>query len=308
MSLNHKGFVNFISSDLDILFEEKKDLTLYTTMKLFSTGSLVTVKSVSALKKVVNYFFEEKINYLIIGSGANVVLESEMKTILLHLDFKFDKSALESPQEYYSLPASISLSKLTSHAVKFGLKGWEVFTGIPASLGGAIFMNAGTSLGEISEVVDAVHVLRMNGKVEIVKIVENRKELFCYRGNNFINPGDIIFQVDLIHKGLDPKISKKIKEYLLNRRETQPLSKSTCGCVFKNGKEHTRYNSGHLIDLLGLKGFTSGSLKISNQHANFIENMDRSDLNTFNELISTIEEEINLSFGVKLNREVQFLK
>src|SRR5690606_27919496 len=106
------------------------------------------------------------------------------------------------------------------------LIGWEVFSGIPASLGGAIFMNAGTGLGEICEIVDSVRV--MDREANIREVTKNNLK-FSYRHNHFIEPGEIIISAKLINKGLDEKIGEKIKDYLDFRKNTQPLNTKSCG-------------------------------------------------------------------------------
>jgi len=132
-------------------------------MRLDARGDLITVANVEALKNVTKTLTSYAVEYRVIGWGANVLLPSHSPIPYLHLDFSFDKSLLESVQNSYLLPASVSLATLTAHANRFGLKGWEVFTGIPASLGGAIFMNAGTNLGEIGSLVREVYLVTKDG-------------------------------------------------------------------------------------------------------------------------------------------------
>ena len=165
------------------------------------------------------------------GWGANILLPSSSTMPYVQLDFDFNRELLEQPQSEYILPASVSLAVLTSHAAKFGLKGWEVFTGIPASLGGAVYMNAGTNLGEIGSLVKEVKLMNKLGEIKLIKIDAHS---FSYRKNHFVQPGDVIYEVTLSNLGLDPAISIKIKDYLEMRNKSQPLKEATCGCVFKN--------------------------------------------------------------------------
>lgn len=130
----------------------------------------------------------------------------------LQLDFDFDRTILDNSQDEYVFPASISLATLTSHANKFGLKGWEVFTGIPASLGGAIFMNAGTNLGEIGSIMKEVNIVTKHGEEKLIKI---DRHSFTYRHNHFVEPGDVIYQARLVHFGIDEAISK-MRDYRNN--------------------------------------------------------------------------------------------
>jgi UDP-N-acetylmuramate dehydrogenase len=206
----------------DVLLEINKDLKKFSTMRLDARGDLITVKSKEGLKFVTKTLTENGIQYRVLGWGANLLLPPTSSSPYIQIDFKFDREILNSPQKEYILPASVSLAALTSHANKFGLKGWEVFTGIPASLGGAIFMNAGTNLGEIGKIIKEVKLITKNGEEKSVII--NDKS-FSYRHNHFVNDGDVIYEARLFHFGLDEAISKKIKEYSRDENENSTIKR-----------------------------------------------------------------------------------
>lgn len=286
--------------------EIKKDLKKFSTMHLDATGDLITVKTVAALKAVVKELTKNAIPYRVIGWGANILLPSTSTTPYLQLDFDFDRTIFSKPQDEYVLPASVSLATLTSHANKFGLKGWEVFTGIPASLGGALFMNAGTNLGEIGTIVKEVNLITKDGEEKLIKIDQHS---FSYRHNHFVNPGDVIYQARLVHFGIDEAISKKIREYLEMRTRTQPLKEWTCGCIFKNFQDEDRgvtCRAGLFIDIIGLKGLSIKNLQISPKHANFMENRGESSYEDVMAMITVLKKELKLQTGVSFETEVEF--
>ncbi len=277
-------------------------------MRLKAKGNLFIVKSPEALKKLLKLFFDNKQEYFLLGLGANQLISSENQTPWIKLKFSFDKTYLESTHKSYILPASVPLSLLSAHAIRFGLKGWEVFTGIPATLGGAVFMNAGTSLGEIASLVSKVKIIDREGNEREEFITSNS---FSYRKNHFLKDGDIVTQVTLRNDGQDPAISEKIRNYLDWRNKTQPLKAFTCGCVFKNyhdKEKNIHFPAGKLIDLLGLKGLRLENLKVSSQHANFIENLGEADYGQVVNLIDIIYEELYLQYGVRFETEVKFDK
>ena len=290
----------------DVEIEIDKDLKKYSTMRLDARGDLITVKSVDGLKAALKALTKNNIEYRALGWGANVLLPVTATLPYIQLDFEFDRSVFESPKDEYILPGSVSLATLTSHANKFGLKGWEVFTGIPASLGGAIFMNAGTNLGEIGSIIKEVKLITKNGEEKSVIIDKNS---FSYRQNHFVDSGDIIYEARLIHFGLDEAISKKIREYLDMRNRTQPLKEWTCGCIFKNHHDRLRdvtCRAGLFIDIMGLKGLTIKNLKISPKHANFMENSGESSYEDVMQMITVLQKELKLQFGVSFETEVEF--
>jgi UDP-N-acetylmuramate dehydrogenase len=296
--MSQKSKINF--KHPDILVETDKDLTKFSTMRLHSKGILITIQSIEGLKEVLKKFNIEKINYRVLGWGANILLPTESEIPYIQLDFAFDKTSLDSSHSEYLLPASVSLATLTSHANKFGLKGWEVFTGIPASLGGAIYMNAGTGLGEIGTVIKEVKIITKEGNEKLIKIDQHS---FSYRKNNFTEIGDIIVEARLVHFGIDETVSKKIRDYLEMRNRTQPLKEWTCGCVFKN---HETCRAGQSIDIMGMKGFTYKNLQVSPKHANFMENKGDSSYEDVMEMITILKAELKLQFGVSFETEVEF--
>ncbi len=298
-------FKNFNIKD-SIIFEENKDLTKYSTMKLSAFGDLITVKNLEGLKQTLKLLTTNNINYRVLGWGANILLPTQSTTPYIQLDFDYDKKIFDKANSEYLLPASISLATLTSHANRYGLKGWEVFTGIPASLGGAIFMNAGTNLGEIGSVVTEVYLVDKFGTERLIKIDNNS---FSYRKNNFINAGDVIYQARLIHFGIDELISKKIKEYLEMRMRTQPLKEATCGCIFKNFENRERSVTclaGKFIDIMGLKGLTYKNLQVSLKHANFMENKGDSTSEDVLVFINMLKTEMLLQYGISFETEVEY--
>jgi UDP-N-acetylmuramate dehydrogenase len=275
-------------------------------MRLDSRGDLVTVKSLEGLKFTVKTLSDNKIKYRVLGWGANMLLPTKATIPYIQLDFDFDRGLLEAPRDEYVLPASVSLATLTSHANKFGLKGWEVFTGIPASLGGAIFMNAGTNLGEIGSVIKEVKLVTKTGQEKLIKIDQSS---FSYRHNHFVDEGDVIYEARLFHFGLDESISKKIKEYLEMRTRTQPLKEWTCGCIFQNHHDLSRdvtCRAGLFIDIMGLKGLTYKNLQISPKHANFMENRGESTYEDVLTMIGILQKEMKLQYGVDFQTEVEY--
>lgn len=284
----------------DVEFLENENLTSYTTFKLNSIGDLLKVKSIEALQKILPLLNAEKKSYLIVGWGANQILPAQCQDIIIHLEIPFEMNYLDVLRDEYQLPASLGINYLTSHAVKFGVKGWEIFTGIPASLGGAIYMNAGTNLGEIGKLVKKVQLMTPQGEIREEIITP---QSFSYRKNNFVKAGEVIIGAVLSHAGTDETIPGKIREYLEYRKKTQPLTTKNCGCVFKNPLKDLP--AGKLIDLLQLKGVRVGELRISPKHGNFIENSGKATWDQFQSLVGLINFEMDHFYGIEFELEVK---
>jgi UDP-N-acetylmuramate dehydrogenase len=283
--------------DLDIF--ENCNLEKYTTIRLNKVGSIAIVKSIKSLRILVDILSKNEIRFHLIGWGANQIIHNTKNTLFIKLKFKFERSELSVARDIYEIPASVSLNVLTSHATKYGLSGWEVFTGIPASLGGAIFMNAGTSLGEIGQLIRSVKILDLKGEIREEVMNENS---FSYRKNHFVKVGEIIISAVMTHGGLDSKVPEKIKSYLEFRKSSQPLASRNCGCVFEN--YDSLHKAGQFIDVCGLKGFGLNGLKVSQQHANFIENNNAS-TEDFIGLTDSLKYQLELFSGIQFELEAK---
>jgi len=284
----------------DIEFQEGADITKMTTFRLESKADLAIVKTTEALSTLIKILKQNKVHYLILGMGANQILPQKVDGLIINLKFNFDQNILSELHDEYVIPASVTLNHLTSAAVRHGLSGWEVFTGIPASLGGAIYMNAGTTLGEIGSLIKEVYLIDKFGEYKTHEVTEKS---FSYRRNHFVEHGDVIIGAKIFHRGKDDQIPGKIKSYLEYRKTTQPLATKNCGCVFKNPSK--LYQAGRLIDQLGLKGFRNGGLQVSLKHANFVENQSNSNWDQFRDLTEAIKWQMNMFYGIEFELEVK---
>ena len=287
----------------EVLVKENVDLKNYSTFKLISRGDLIIVKSKDALIKTIKCLNRLQVSYNVLGKGSNQIIKSRTSSPFIKLEFNFDRTYLDKVRDEYIVPASLNLASLTKTACSLGLSGWEFFTGIPATVGGAVFMNAGTKYGEIGSLVRKVSYINKGGE-DISHIVNNSS--FKYRKNTFLERGDIIYEITLSHSGVDKKIKGVIQDYLKKRNVEQPLDKNTCGCVFKNIKKPELISIGKLIDISGLKGFSVGDICINSKHANFFENCGNGTYEDFSEMIDCVRNEIKLQFGFSVESEVKY--
>ncbi|MBO7345069.1 MAG: UDP-N-acetylmuramate dehydrogenase [Clostridia bacterium] len=196
--------------------------------------------------------------------------------------------------------AGASLEKLIRFTVENGLSGIESLSGIPASVGGAVVMNAGAFGHNISDCIETVETLK-DGKL---KVYDKQDCRFGYRKSRFLGKDEVVVSATFKFKERERSaISCGVESFAEIRRTIQPSGRS-CGSVFKNPKG---FSAGQLIERAGLKGLSVGGAKISEKHGNFIITSGRATaMDVFN-LITTIKEKIKDEFGIELEKEVELV-
>ncbi len=298
--MKKESLIQLFSNNNSIEYFEDIDLTHLSTMRLKAKGDLAIIKDKNAIRDFINELRLRGRSYRLIGWGANQLLPMKSTEVYIKLDFEYDENEFKMEKKSSYFPASISIQKLISLALKNNIKGWELLTGIPASLGGAIFMNAGTRLGEISSLVKSVEIMKTDGSIRNEMITN---ESFSYRKNNFLKFGEIILGAVLKHAEESVEVSKIINDYLSYRKTSQPLRSKNCGCVFKNPEGQS---IGKIIDELGMKGKSSKNFKISEVHANFIEHVGNGDLSELHKFIEDIKAQVLAATGLIIECEVQY--
>lgn len=286
----------------DIQVALDTDLSRIGTFKLSARGNLIKAFSKDALVSVIKLLKDKNIDFRPVGLGANQLIEDA--TNFFYLKYLYSPKVEFNPKDKeYIFSAGITLNKLTNFAIKYELKGWEVFTGVPATLGGAVVMNAGTNLGEIGDLVSSVEYINKNGELD-THIVN--KDSFSYRTNNFLKKGEFVTEVILKNIGFESGIGDRIKEYLEYRTKTQPLWDKTCGCTFKNYESiESKLPAGMYIDLAGLKGYQCGKIKVSEKHANFFVNTENAKKHEVIDFIGEVQSLLKRSYGVTFEKEIK---
>lgn len=297
---------NAVAKSVEIFCDT--DVTNYSTMKLKACGDVIIVHSVEVLQDAVVFFKKKSIEYFVIGNGSNTVLPKRVPAVILKVDIPFlvkDFLSKDNKREIYDLPASIPLSVMTRAAQIHGLVGWEVFTGVPGTLGGAIFMNAGTKYGEIAQLLESVTTIKKDGTIQERKVTKND---FAYRKNLFLEKNEIIISAKIRSHGYSDDVSEKIKNYLIEREKSQPLHSNNCGCLFKNFIFNGRKSclAGKHVDIIGLKGFEMNSLRLSLIHGNFLENFGDADFDDVKKYVRSVSDELYLQYGVRFETEIIF--
>lgn len=280
-----------------------RELKSYFYSDLSLMGDLREVVSLDDLILVKREAVEKDKKIHMIGAGSNQLILNPENFIFVKIAFPINK--YEKLKDSFYFPANTHLSQLLKMASQFGLKDWEFITGVPASLGGAIYMNAGTRLGEVKSILKSIQYLDLENNVVEREVTD---EMFSYRKNNFLQPGEIILGATLKYSSLNNEVKNLIKEYLMYRNQSQPLGAKNLGCIFKNTKEGE--SAGKIIDQAGLKGLISSCQKaqVSEKHGNFINNISGCSSRGYFDFCHSIQELVKERTGHLLEFEVKFIR
>ncbi len=236
---------------------------------------------------------------LIIGGGTNLLISDKgFRGVVLILP-KINEAQVVGEDTYY-VSAGAELSRLVEDIMlPNNYEGVGALTGIPGTVGGALFMNAGTINGSICQFAKEVTVLTPSGK----KIVNITPNLYSYRSQKFCNLNELIIGVIFKFEKSDKDQRSVYQHYIERRRINQP-SGYCCGSVFKNPPGN---HAGKLIEACGLKGKRYGGAVISEKHANFIMNEDNATFDDVLYLINLAKDEVLKRFGIELEEEVRIV-
>lgn len=248
--------------------------------------------------KMLNYLDSIDMPYFVLGNGSNVLINDEgIRGVVINLESGF--GYLKHENGLVVAGAGAKIARFVEFCIQNKYSGFEMLAGIPATIGGALVMNAGAYGGEISTYVTEVKVIRNHQ----IKNLKKEECGFIYRNSNL--KSSIILEVKFRFPAGDPdKINYRRKELILKRNESQPVEIPNAGCIFKNPP------GGHaakIIEECGLKSKAVGGAMVSPKHANFIVNYDNATANDVVELIRFILQTVKEKKGINLELEVKLV-
>lgn len=257
-------------------------------------------ESAEEVEQLVNYCREEAIPWMVLGNASNLIVrDGGIRGLVIMLS---GMNKITVKEALVEVEAGAKLIDTTYAALQESLTGFEFACGIPGSVGGAVFMNAGAYGGEIKDVFESCDVLLEDGQV---KIFTNEEMEFSYRHSQVQELHAIILRARFRLAVGDPKkISERMAELTEMRQSKQPLEYPSCGSVFKRPEGHF---TGQLIQEAGLQGLKWGGAQISEKHAGFIVNIDHATATDYLELIAHIQQVIKEKFNVTLETEVRII-
>lgn len=282
---------------------ENADLREYTTYKAGGKAIAIVIPyDLNGLITLIKFLREKKVKYKILGNGSNLIFSDKgYNGILIKLD-NFNK--LEFNDNYVTVGAGYSLTKLSLRTARRGYTGLEFASGIPGTVGGAIFMNAGAYKMDMGYITTTVKVLDPNLEV---KILTNQDLEFHYR-SSFLQKVKNYICIEatlLLRKGDTETIMEVINDRKKRRIESQPLEYPSAGSVFRNPEGDY---AGRLIEEIGYKGYSIGDAMVSLKHANFIINKGNASGDDIKKLIKEIKTKVKEKYNIDLKVEQEFVE
>lgn len=254
------------------------------------------------LASVISYCARQNIRFLVIGKGSNCLFDDRGfdGCVILNRICFLERHA----SGVYHVGSGYPFNVLGTQCSNDGFTGLEFASGIPGTVGGAVFMNAAADGQETAGVLKSVEVVTIHGN----KHQMQRAELsYGYRSSPFqMAQGFAAISSATFALAPSPTSRERQREFLKRRKQTQPLAERTAGCVFKNPGSGCQ-SAGSLIDKAGLKGVSVGAAKVSEIHANFLVNVKDARAKDMINLISLVKEQVRLQLGVDLEEEIIFV-
>jgi len=262
---------------------------------------LVLPEKMEEIAGTVRNLKKEKIPYMIIGNASNLLIRDKgIRGVVIKLGESYNQVTIEGTT--VTAESGILLSRLAKRIAKASLKGFEFASGIPGSLGGAVFMNAGAYGGEMKDVVTLVRALNDHGDVVTFS---NQELQMGYRSSILQEKHYAVLEVVMeLETGNSEEIYAKIQELDYQRTTKQPINLPSAGSVFKRPEG---YFAGKLIQDSGLKGCRVGGAEVSTLHCGFIVNQGGATAQDVMDLVGKVQKTVKEKYGVDLQRELRII-
>lgn len=279
------------------------DMKNYTSFRAGGTAAEMVVPETSEeLMEALQALSRQRRTSIILGNGSNTLIA----------DRGFDGTVVKLGEAFNTIRINgdmviagggALMSSVAKAALAADLTGFEFASGIPGSIGGAVFMNAGAYGGEMKDIVKSVNVVSRDGRT--LRTAAGSEMDFGYRHSCLEKSGDVVVSVCLqLQPGVHEEIAAKMKELTQRRNEKQPVQYPSAGSFFKRPEG---YFAGKLIQDAGLKGLTVGGAQVSEQHSGFIINTGDATAGDIIDLMRLVQNTVFDQFGVRLEPEVRII-
>lgn len=291
-------------SKLNCIVRYDEPLKNHTTFKIGGNCiALIEPREVSDIIETIKICRENSIKFFVIGNGSNLLVPDEgYNGVIIKLKSEF--STIQVEGEYLIVNSGAKLSEVYTVAYENSLTGFEFASGIPGTIGGAIYMNAGAYGGEMKDIVESVEVLDLDNFE--LRELKNEELEFSYRKSIIQRKNYIVTTIKLkLQKGNKEEINAVYEDLRERRNSKQPLNFGSAGSTFKRPEGHF---ASKLIEDAGLKGYHINDAWVSEKHSGFVVNKGNASYKEVMELIEYVQKVVFEKFGVKLETEVRILK
>lgn len=299
---NHRienKFCNCLGSDN---VKQQEPMSRHTTFRIGGPADFyLCPHSTNEVQEIVEICKEEKLPYFVLGNGSNLLVSDRgYRGVVIQLWKNFSDITVKDC--CIQAKAGALLSKVAAEALEAGLTGMEFASGIPGTIGGAAFMNAGAYGGEMKDIIKSVKVLDTQGEARVLPKEELK---MGYRTSIVKEKGYTVLSVELeLTRGNQEEIRNTMEDLKERRTSKQPLEMPSAGSTFKRPEG---YFAGKLIMDSGLRGFSVGGAQVSEKHCGFVVNKGGATAMDVLNLIREVQRRVKEQFGVDLETEVRFL-
>ncbi len=278
----------------------------HTSFKIGGNADyFIKIETLEQLQKVLEFTQKNNILLTIVGNGSNLLVKDNgIRGIVAKISIQginIDINTTDGKVEV-TVKSGTLIGFLAQKLYQEEITGFEELSGIPGTIGGAIFMNAGAHGKEMKDIVTEITAIDYDGKIHKFT---NKEAEFTYRNSMFSNGKYIIVEAKLeLQKGKKEEIKEKMDTYKQYRKEKQPIEYPSAGSTFKRGED---FITAKLIDELGLKGLQVGGAQVSEKHAGFIINKGNATADDVLKLTQIIKEKIYEKYGKKIELEVKII-
>lgn len=285
--------------ELEFLLDEP--MKKHTTFRIGGPADIYVEPSVTSMVPLIALLREKNVPFMVIGNGSNLLVSDDgIEGVVI--SFGKNASDIRVEGDTLTVEAGAMLSSVASKATEASLTGLEFASGIPGSIGGAVYMNAGAYGGEIKDVLIDVEILTEQGQVETMTV--DQLDL-SYRHSALMEKPAIVLKARIkLVPGDKEQIKATIDDIKQKRIEKQPLNFPSAGSTFKRPEG---YFAGKLIDDTGLRGYTVGGAQVSEKHCGFVINKSEASAADVLQLMKDVDAKVYDKFGVHLTPEVRII-
>jgi len=292
--------ISFLEKN-DIKYSHSLSLSDLTTFKIGGKADLVIYPdSIEKAASLIRFFFQNSIEYFVMGKGSNLLFADEPFTKpIIKTDLLQNK---KRDGDRFTFGSGLKMATAANFAAAEGYSGMEFAHGIPGSVGGAVYMNAGAYDGAMQQIVTATKYVDDQGNL---CSVEGTEHDFSYRHSYFSHKNLLIVETTVrLSEGSRKEIKAKMADLMQRRREKQPLNLPSAGSTFKRP---VGAFAGKLIEDCGLRGYRHGGAAVSEKHCGFVVNVENASFNDVIELIDFVQKTVQEKAGYFLECEVEII-